>query len=76
VGLIIPFLPRGVFDDETTGLMGETFDSACAALRDKGQPKVVQEILARRIIMAARKGERDPKRLRDAALAAVKRRDD
>ncbi len=76
MGSIIAFLPRGVFDDKTTRLMGDAFDSACVALHDKGQPTIVHEIMARRIIVAVRKGERNPRRLRDAALAAVKRSDD
>jgi hypothetical protein len=41
------------------------------SLHDKGQPAVVYEITAKRIIEAAKKGERDPIRLRDAGLAAL-----
>jgi len=65
VASIIPFMPRGVFDDEATQVMGEAFDAACKALHDNVQPeKVAQDAIARRIIAAARKGERDVKRLR------------
>ena len=59
------------FDDEATRLMGEAFDAVCKDLRDTGQPALVQEIIARRIIKAATKGERDPVRLRKAGLAAL-----
>jgi len=59
------------FDDEATRLMGEAFDAACKGLRDTGQPIVVQEVIAKRIIKAAMKGERDPTRLRKAGLAAL-----
>jgi hypothetical protein len=59
------------FDDEATRLMGEAFDAACAGLRDTGQPIVVQEVIAKRIIKAAMKGERDPARQRVAGLAAL-----
>ena len=39
---------------------------------DTGQPALVREIIARRIIKAATKGERDPARsLRNAGLAAL-----
>ena len=38
--------------------MGEAFDAACKGLRDTGQPIVVQEVIAKRIIKAAMKGER------------------
>ena len=68
---ILPFIPRGVFDDADTKTLGEAFDAACKALHDTGQPALVQEVLARRIIAAARKGERDLRRLRQAALAAL-----
>ena len=69
---ILPFIRRGAdFDEETTRLMGEAFDAARASLHDKGQPEVVYEIIAKRIIEAAKKGERDPTRLRDAGLAAL-----
>jgi|HubBroStandDraft_1064217.scaffolds.fasta_scaffold103084_2 hypothetical protein len=71
VGSILPFVPRGVFDDATTRIMGEAFDAACKELHDTGQPAVVQEIMAKRIVAAARRGERDVTRLRNAALAAL-----
>jgi len=75
VASIIPFLPRGVFDDAATKAMGAAFDAACRALHASGQPeKVVQDAIARRIIAAARKGERDVTRLSDAALAGLARR--
>jgi hypothetical protein len=53
--------------------MGEAFDAACNELHDTGQPAIVQEIMAKRIIAAARTGERDVTRLRDIALAALGR---
>ena len=59
------------FDDETTRLLGEAFDAARAALHDRGQPESAYEIIAKRIIETAKKGERDPIRLRDAGLAAL-----
>jgi len=51
--------------------MGAEFDAVCRELHDTGQPPIVQEILARRIVDALRRGERDPERLRDAALSAI-----
>jgi hypothetical protein len=71
MGSILPFLPRGVFDDAATKIMGEAFDAARKALDDTGQPPLVQEVMARRIIAAARKGERNFFKLRDAALEAL-----
>ena len=51
--------------------MGEAFDAVCKDLHDAGQPVLVREIIAKHIIEAAKKGERDPVRLRDAGLAAL-----
>ena len=69
---VLPFV-RNIsdFDDEETRLMGEAFDAACKDLHDTGQPALVREIIAKRIIKAATKGERDPVRLRNAGLAAL-----
>ena len=50
--------------------MGEAFDHACKELHDKGQPEIVYEVIANRIIEAVMNGERDPIRLRNAGLAA------
>jgi hypothetical protein len=73
---ILPFIrKRNDFDDGLTQLMGDAFEEACRELHDKGQPPVVQEVLAKRILDAVRRGERDPKRLRDAALSAIRPND-
>jgi len=58
-------------DAVSAQLIGDAFDAACKGLRDTGQPIVVQEVIAKRIIKAAMKGERDPARLRKAGLAAL-----
>jgi hypothetical protein len=72
VASIIQFIRiRSDFDDEMTRIMGEAFDAACKALHDTGQPFIVREIMAKRVIDAAKAGERDPTRLRDIALMAV-----
>ena len=62
------FVTPGAFDPEALAAMGEAFDAACKALEDTGQPQIVQEVIAQRIIEAARRGERDPARLVEAAL--------
>jgi hypothetical protein len=51
--------------------MSEAFEGACKQLDDTGQPELVLEIIAGRIIAAARTGERDPVRLQRAALAGM-----
>jgi hypothetical protein len=74
VASIIPFLrPWMDFDDRMTGILGEAFDSACKELHDTGQPNIVHEVIANRIIEAAKKGELDPNRLRNIGLAALPR---
>jgi hypothetical protein len=78
VALILPFIRKTgtVFDDHATGIMGEAFDAACKELHDAGQPAIVYEVIAKRIIDAAKSGERDKARLRDAGLAALGLSDD
>ena len=70
---ILPFIRKAgaVFDDRVTQIMGEAFDSACQALHDTGQPPIVYEVIAKRITDAARAGERDLVRLRNAGLTAL-----
>jgi hypothetical protein len=64
---VLRFIPIGVFDDATVRSIGRAFDAACKELKDTGQPDVVHEVMVKRIIAAARKGERNVTRLRDAA---------
>ncbi len=67
---IIPFLKDGSFDPDTTRAMGEAFDKARKLLHDRGQPVMVQEVIAKRIIEIARTGERNPDKMCTQALAA------
>jgi hypothetical protein len=71
VASIHPFLPRGVFGDSATRILGEAFDAACKELHDTGQPEIVREVLAKRIIAEALKGQRSVRRLKEAALAGL-----
>jgi len=63
----------GVFDDATVRNIGGAFDLACKELNDAGRPDVVHEVMIKRIIAAARRGERDVKRLRDAGLTGLRK---
>lgn len=68
---IVQFIrPADSFDPEVVSVLGKAYDMAVAALNDIGQPQVVREVLAKRIIKAAQKGERDPAALCAIALAA------
>ena len=53
---IIRFIPRGIFDDAATEVMGDAFDAACQARHRSGQPPIGYEVIARRIVEAARTG--------------------
>jgi hypothetical protein len=58
------------FDDAAIRAMGKAFDQACKSLRNFGSAGTVREIIAKRIIDAAKNGERDPARLHEEALKA------
>jgi hypothetical protein len=56
------------FDPETVTLLKETLDDAWERLRPQQQATMLKTTLAERILKSAAQGERDRKRLRDAAL--------
>jgi hypothetical protein len=64
------FIQPGAFDPEAIAAMSEAFEAALKELQDTGQRTVACDVIAGRIIAAARIGERerDPVRLRAAAL--------
>jgi hypothetical protein len=70
----------GAFGPEAIAAMSDALDAALKELQDIGrsdvQSDVVRETIAGRIIGAARLGERDPTRLRAAALCGVTGRRD
>jgi hypothetical protein len=50
---------------------GAVFDKACRSLHDTGQPGIVKEIIAKRIIALAREGDNDPDHLCETTLKAL-----
>lgn len=52
-------------------IMDDAFRRACRSLHDTGQPEIVQEVLAKRIIYFAKAGELDPRELCEKALKAL-----
>jgi hypothetical protein len=52
---------QGAFDPEAVAALTEAFEAVCSE-----QPHVSRAVIANRIIGAARLGERDPARLREA----------
>jgi hypothetical protein len=61
-------MKTGAFDHEATAAMAEAYDAACQSIDDWGQPDIIKETIAQRIIEVAEKGERDPGRLCERAL--------
>ena len=59
---------RGAFGPEAITEMSEVLDAAFQEFQDTGEPHIVRELIATRIIAAAKLGERDPARLLEAAL--------
>jgi len=68
---IIPVFRDSGFDAEVTQSLGKAYDIACRSLHPKGRPPVVQEMLAKKIIEVAQRGERDPERLAAIALGIL-----
>ena len=68
---IVPFLRDNSFDPEMTQIMGAAYDKARKMLHDRGQPAVVQEVIARRVIDIAQTGERDPDQICQRAMTAL-----
>jgi hypothetical protein len=69
VGQNPPSRSAGAFGPEVIAAMCEALEAACKELGDDiTQPEVAREVLARRIITAAKLGERNPVRLQAAAL--------
>lgn len=68
---IEPFIKPedGNFEPELTRAMGQAFDAVQTALRRDAQPAATYQYVAVKIIDAARRGEHDPARLKQAGLA-------
>ena len=72
MGQILQFLrPTDVFSPEAIQTLIKAYDMALASLQDRGQPDVVREVVAKRIIEAAQKGVVDPASLCADALSAL-----
>jgi hypothetical protein len=68
---IVPFINNMVFEPADIQLMSDAYGRAMADVSSFGHPnKFVAEFIATRIITLRSNGERDPKRLRERAIAA------
>ncbi|MFL6821200.1 MAG: hypothetical protein ACJ8FA_01370 [Xanthobacteraceae bacterium] len=66
-----PLFANACFDPEATKLMGDVFEEMIQSLDRMGQPRVVQEAIARQIIEAVGDGERDRDAIYQRVLAAM-----
>ena len=71
-------LPSRAFDPETTSLLGAAFDRAWQTVQTSGSPLAAEkhaaatrEILAKKILAAGHRGERNMNRLVEEALALL-----
>ena len=64
-------LDGGAFDPEAAEAMAKTVEEVCRTL-GVNSDRAVREIIAIRIVELARKGERDPHRLRNRLLRGAK----
>ena len=65
---IIPFLRQEVFGPDQIKAMSTALNEVCGKLDPTGDKQEAREVVAKRIIELARRGERDSAVLRDAVL--------
>ena len=70
-GVAVQLFEQAAFDPDEVKILADAYDRARRSLHDRGQPAIVQEIIAQRIIALAKDGERDPARLCAGALSAL-----
>ena len=71
MGTVLDLFHQAFSDPETVKTLNEAYEKARKSLHDTGQPQIVNEIIAQRIITLAQTGERDPDRLCAGALTAL-----
>ena len=57
------------FEPKTVHILCAAYDQVLRELHDRGQPEIVNEIIAQRILLLAEQGERDQDRLCAGALS-------
>jgi hypothetical protein len=71
---ILQFRPRvNVFAPELTSAMGDAYEKAIASLLNNNSELAVRELVAKRIVRLARRGERDPEYLCSPALSGFRK---
>jgi hypothetical protein len=59
------------FDPEAVDVMTTAYDLVMQSLHDRGQPEIVKEVIAKRIVELAAVGEREPQRLSATVLSEL-----
>jgi hypothetical protein len=70
--MLLQSLPNGVFDPKAIEAMATAFSSDCASLALADQDDPVTRTVARKAIEIAGTGEREPGRIADLVLLALK----
>jgi hypothetical protein len=65
----IPVSEQASSDPKVIDVMNNAYAKACRMLHDKGQPALVQEVIARRIAEIVKTGARDPNLICQRVLA-------
>lgn len=69
---LTPFLKGAVFDPKEIEAMSAAFEAICESLKLLNRSDPITEIVARKVVEVAGTGERDPDRIRDLVLLALK----
>ena len=59
------------FDPKSTQSLCIAFDKVCGAIADENRSEFVKELIARRVIALAERGERDPDKLAEATTSSL-----
>ena len=60
------------FDDKALAAMIVAYDQACKSIQHSGLTPTIREMIGKRIIEAAKQGERDPELLHQKALETLR----
>ena len=69
---LTPYLKEAVFDPKEIEALSAAFEAVCQSLKLLNRIDPITEIVARTVIEVAGTGERDPDRIRDLVLLALK----
>jgi hypothetical protein len=69
---IYRLLQSSAFDADTVRLLGDAFEEVCLTLGLAERNDPLRDTVARKVIEIAQSGERDPSRLRDKTLEALR----